>query len=139
MALERINKEQETTDHPSLAGDLWQSAKYSCVQGTYDGVRNLVNHLGGDIADRQLVAAPQTTDSTLHQWAQMAGYGLGKAPLLALAYLGVRSASAPFVTEVGGSVERAGSLSLMKLPSSEYSLIKLSTAAGLTQGLTGNA
>lgn len=61
----------------SLFDEFYGALKYTAVQKTYDGVAQAVNHLGGDMAPRQLVKAPDQKELYSKEWmAQTAGAGL---------------------------------------------------------------
>jgi hypothetical protein len=68
---------------PSIFHDLWQAAKYSAVQESYDGLSQLANHFGATVAERKLEDRPSKPTSELDSVAQTIGYGIGKAPGLA--------------------------------------------------------
>lgn len=108
----------------TLAGDLWQSAKYSMVQESYNGLAQIGNSMGASIKERHLVDKPKAAADTEHQVAQEVGAVMGKAPLVMAAYglsgYGMRK----FIDSVG-------------LPaSSEASLARLSLSAATVGGLT---
>jgi hypothetical protein len=81
---------------PSLAADLWQSAKYSFLQKPYDGLRQLANQAGAHIEARDLVDKPTTPTSTSHKIAQEIGAGIGQLPALLALYAGTKGALGRF-------------------------------------------
>jgi hypothetical protein len=113
---------------PSIFHDLWQATKYSAVQETYDGLSQLANHFGAELAERKLEDRPLAPTSTLDSVAQTIGYGLGKTPGFAAVY---------FATRFGGTriaEATAGSLSIAA--QRELSIGQLAFAGAAYDGLT---
>lgn len=109
--------------HPSVFAEIWQSAKYSFVQETYDGISQIGRQLGADIKQRNLVEKQLAPTSTSEKLAQDVGSGIGKIPVIAGMYAMTRL----------GMGSRAASMALV--PSSEASIARLSVAGGLSTGL----
>lgn len=121
-------KEQVKKPDPSIFGDLWQAMKYSAVQEPYNGVSQLVNHLGGHVKERNLVDKPAEPTSTLNRYAQDIGYGVGKLPGLAVTYLAAR--------EGYGKLTGETSNMLSAVRRAELSVNQLAISGGLYDGLT---
>lgn len=114
---------QNNDAHPSFFAEAWQSAKYSLVQETYNGVSQIGRGMGAEIKERELVQKPEAPTTATEKFAQDIGSGIGKVPVLigmyAMTRLGVRGT--------------ASSMSL--LPSAEASIARLSVAGALTSGI----
>lgn len=109
--------------HPSVFAEIWQSAKYSLVQESYDGITQIGRQLGADIKQRNLVEKPAAPNSTSEKFAQDIGSGIGKVPVLAGMYAMTRL----------GMGSRAATMSLV--PSAEASIARFSVAGALSSGL----
>ena len=113
---------------PSIFHDLWQAAKYSAVQESYDGLSQLANHFGATLAERKLEAKPSKPTSKLDSAAQTIGYGLGKAPGLAAVFFATKYGATKIAETTAGSLSIAAR--------TELSVGQLAVAGAAYDGLT---
>ncbi|MBK7839164.1 MAG: hypothetical protein IPJ49_16135 [Candidatus Obscuribacter sp.] len=114
---------QNSDVRPSVFAEVWQSAKYSLVQETYNGVSQLGRGMGADIKERDLVQKPAAPTTATEKLAQDIGTGIGKVPVLVGMYAMTRL----------GMGRTAASMSLV--PSAEASIARLSVAGALSSGI----
>lgn len=85
--------QSKTTASTNLFDEFYDSLKYTALQKPYDGISQAVNHLGGNIRDRQIAEAPQERAAFTKEWAaQTAGAGIATIAGIMLTHKALSSA-----------------------------------------------
>ena len=121
-------------EHNSLFEDFYQSMAYTTVQRPYDGVSQLVNHLGGNMKPKQLVEAPEAADVGSANWmAQQAGSGVAALAAILALHRGIGTISSS-LGRTAGSVALTESALTGKVTAKS-----LAASGALYEGLTSTS